>query len=104
MTANSFIHLKNFQWKTALENSVYIGLASVLIGHVFFINGEVNYINAALVMIGIVFGTLAIYRLTPLNNWLSGKDVATPADILYFTREQPTDTHRPDDGTHKHAA
>ena len=90
MFTNSISHFKNNNWKNIIEVLTYACVSTLLIGHILFIDGIVNYLNAAFVMLGIVCATLAIYLLTPISNWLSGKDVTMPAEIILFPDMQKT--------------
>ena len=93
MTAFSLNHGIHLQWKTALENAAYTALSAILIGQIFFVQGMVNLENALLVLLGVMFGILAIYGLTPLSNLASGKDVRIPAEVLYFSITQDDAKH-----------
>lgn len=106
MTAFSLNHSIHLQWKTALENAIYTALSAILIGQIFFMQGMVDIEHALLVMLGVMFGILAIYRVTPINNLVSGKDVVVPAEILYFSVSDqiPSQRKHTDDGYSKRAA
>ena len=73
-------------WKNTVEYLIYGVAAATLIGHMLLLDGVVTALNVLLVMLGVGFATLAIYQLTPINNWLDGKDVtlSSDADIILF--------------------
>jgi hypothetical protein len=80
-------HINNL-WQTTVETIVYTCLAAVLISQIFFINNTIQYTDVVLVMLGVLFAILAAYRLTPITNRMSGKDVAIPADILIYSNNK----------------
>ena len=93
MLTNSFIHLINKSWKNTLELMLYAVTGIVLMGHVFMIEGAITYANSLLVMLGIVVANLAVYQMTPVSNWVDGKDLAMPADILTFHQKEDVSAH-----------
>ena len=94
-------YINNNHRKNALEILVYAVAAIVLVGQVLFVNGTVGYLNTILVMLGVVFATMTIYQLTPISNWLTGDDLATPADILMFSKPE---TDKQQNDVTRHAA
>jgi hypothetical protein len=92
--------IKNHHWRYISESLIYAALAVVCIGQLFFLNGTMTYIHAISALLGVIFSTMAIYRLLPVNNWLDGRQITLPADavILSFERKpnpsvKPVQTH-----------
>lgn len=78
----------------ALESALYLGLAAGLIGHIFFVQGTVEYVNSALVLLGAAFGFLASWGITPIANALGAvARNSRTADIFPFTG-RPTEKAR----------
>ncbi len=87
----------------ALESTLYLGVAAGLIGHIFFVQGTVDYVNSALVILGAAFGFLASWGITPIADALRAvpRDAHT-ADIFQFAG-RATEQARDGDNTRRAA-
>lgn len=71
MNANSVINYLGKQKTKILELTLYTIAAVLLIGHVFFLDGFVSASDVAMVSLGIVFGVMATFSWTPVQNLLN---------------------------------
>lgn len=85
------IDTKNVQLFRKIELSAYIVLASVLIGHVFFLGGQMSAGNIVLIALGILFGVMASVTWTPIINLLAKPVFPELAEVFAFKKRRDSD-------------
>lgn len=67
-----------------LELSIYLVLATLFIGHVFFLASQMSAGNIVLIALGIVFGAMASVTWTPMTNLLASPVSPKLAEVFSF--------------------
>lgn len=92
MNANSVNIRENHTLRKRVELGSYGLLAVCLIGHVFFIESQLTFLNIALLGLGTVFGMLLTLGWAPITEQLP-KPVRTQlAEVLSFDSNEKTTT------------
>ena len=74
-------------WSRSLELTLYVVSAGVLIGHVFFIRGQMEVINVSLILVGTVFGFMTTFGLAPISNFAYNSKTKISPQILSIVRD-----------------
>jgi len=96
--SNNF--LNQIRTVRAFELGVYGMLAASLIGHVFFLNGQVSLNDVALLTIGIVFGLMVSVGGTPLTETHKTAEASQRAEVVSWQGRKQADTSTHDDTRH----
>ena len=102
MNAKSMSHSKHKQELKYVELGAYIVLASALIGHVLFVDGQVSAGNIVLIAMGIVFGIMASMTWTPFSTRLDKPVALDLAEVFSFRKH--SNTNKADDRNDRRAA
>ena len=100
MNANSVNHTRKLRWDWRLEVVLYAVMAACLIGHVFFIDQQINALNVSLILIGIIFAYMATSALTPIANSLHDSGSSVSTNLFSFVLKKDKWRHSAQDTKH----